>query len=196
MESRALARGMLYRWRARGAAWAGWAYHRIVSKPVIDVGLTEGPVRQEDAAPVSDALTMESLTGMGGECVFLGRTRGETSTELGSLIELEYDAYAPMAISVIEGIARDAARECGCAFIGVRHSIGAVPVGSASVLIRALSAHRNEAFVACRMIIDRLKREAPIWKRERWERGSTWQEGAPAHNARLDRESGANGGTA
>lgn len=172
---------MLYRWRGRGAAPTGGAYHRVVNEPVIDVGLTKGPVHQDDASPAPGAQADSAIAGLGGECVFLGRTRRERSAELGSLIELDYDAYAPMAISVIEGIARDAARECDCGFVGVRHSVGAVPVGEASVLIRVLCAHRSEAFVACRLIIDRLKREAPIWKRERWERGSTWQEGAPAH---------------
>ena len=169
---------MLYRSRGCGAAGGAGAYHRSVNDPaIIDVELTQGPVRQEDAAPGAAAW----LSGMGGECVFLGRTRAETHAGYGPLVELEYEAYAPMASALIAEIARDAAREFGCGFIGVRHSVGRVPVGEASVLIRALAPHRNEAFLACRLMIDRLKREAPIWKRERWEGGVTWQEGAPAN---------------
>lgn len=148
-----------------------------MNEPVIDVGLTNGPVAEHEASPDASAMDSGRLAGMGGECVFLGRTRSESDGKLGALVELEYEAYAPMATDVLRAISREVARDCGCGFVGVRHSVGAVPVGAASVLIRVLAAHRNEAFVACRMIIDRLKREAPIWKRERWERGSTWQEG-------------------
>lgn len=147
-------------------------------------------MRQEDGA--ADA-GLAACAGLGGECVFLGRTRAELSDSLGPLVALEYEAYSPMAIGVITRIAQDAARECDCGFVAVRHSVGVVPVGEASVLIRVISAHRNEAFVACRMIIDRLKREAPIWKREQWERGATWQEGAPATGGAPGAEDSAQG---
>ncbi len=141
--------------------------------------MQEGPVGESDAAPDAARFAWRDLAGMGGECVFIGRTRKESDPQHGELVALDYDAYEPMARGVIEAIAREVARDHGCGFVGVRHSLGVVPVGAGSVIVRTLAGHRNEAFVACRQIIDRLKHEAPIWKRERWERGSTWQSGHP-----------------
>lgn len=149
-------------------------YHRRV-EPLIDVKLVRGPVRGSDAVPDNPADVADS----GGECVFIGRTRGERHPDHGRLAGLGYEAYEPMAVGVISGIARRAAELHRCAFIGVRHSIGLVPVGAPSVLVRVLAGHRAEAFAACREVIDRLKGEAPIWKHERWEQGESWQRGTP-----------------
>ncbi len=138
----------------------------------IDVQLVQGPVNADDACPpVPD--------GCGGECIFLGRTRSETNDVHGGLIALEYDAYGPMAAGEIARLAREAAEACDCSYIGVRHSIGRVAVGEASVLVRVHAGHRDQAFRACRRVIDELKASAPIWKRECWEDGSTWQDGTP-----------------
>ncbi|MFG0275708.1 MAG: molybdenum cofactor biosynthesis protein MoaE, partial [Phycisphaerales bacterium] len=54
---------------------------------------------------------------------------------------------------------------------------GRVALGQASVGIAVYAGHRAEAFDACRAVIDRLKAEAPIWKREEWTSGATWQVG-------------------
>lgn len=144
--------------------------------PDIDIALVQGPIAAGSDAGAGPSRELAAT--LGGECAFIGRTRAQRHPEHGALIALEYEAYAPMAERVLREIAEESARRHGCGFIWVRHSVGAVPVGEASVLIRVLAGHRNEAFLACREVIDRLKREAPIWKRERWERGETWQSGA------------------
>ena len=141
--------------------------------PEVDVQLVQGPVAP-DGAPLPCG-----VDSLGGECVFLGRTRSERHGVHGALLALEYDAYGPMAAGVIARIARRAAADFGCAFIGVRHSLGRVAVGEVSVLVRVGAGHRDEAFGACRRVIDELKAEAPIWKREVWVGGVTWQDGAP-----------------
>ncbi|MCA9311827.1 MAG: molybdenum cofactor biosynthesis protein MoaE, partial [Phycisphaerales bacterium] len=79
----------------------------------------------------------------------------------------------------IARIARETGAELQCSHIGVRHSLGRVAVGEASVLVRVSAGHRDQAFRACRRVIDELKAQAPIWKRECWSDGTTWQDGTP-----------------
>ncbi len=134
----------------------------------IDILFTPGPV--EYAAPPMIDIG-------GGECVFLGRTRGEVHDKHGALQRLRYTAYESMARRVLESLARVAVKEHGALFVRIHHSLGEVGVGQASVLIQVVCGHRAEAFEACRMLIDRLKSEAPIWKSEVWADGATWSRG-------------------
>ena len=141
-----------------------------MSESPIDILFVHGPV--EYAAPPLLAIG-------GGECVFLGRTRGEVHGKHGPLHLLRYTAYESMARRVLESLAAVAVKEHGALFVRVHHSLGEVPVGQASVLIQVVCGHRAEAFEACRMLIDRLKSEAPIWKSEVWADGTTWSRGLP-----------------
>lgn len=114
----------------------------------------------------------------GGECVFLGRTRMERHAKHGDLLRLSYDAYREMAERVLHDLAREAVNRFGCLAVRVHHAIGEVPVGEASVLVQVACGHRDKAFEACRFLIDRLKTDAPIWKREQWQGGETWSDAA------------------
>ena len=62
----------------------------------------------------------------------------------------------------------------------IRQRVGRLAVGEASIAIAAASPHRAEAFQACRYAIERVKQIAPIWKREVFEGGEAWIEGATA----------------
>ena len=64
--------------------------------------------------------------------------------------------------------------------LGLHHRVGTLGIGEASVIIAAASPHRAEAFAACRYAIERIKQIAPIWKREYFEGGDCWIEGAVA----------------
>ena len=64
--------------------------------------------------------------------------------------------------------------------LALHHRIGRLAIGEASVAIAASSAHRADAFAACRYAIERVKQIAPIWKREFFEGGDVWIEGATA----------------
>lgn len=83
-----------------------------------------------------------------------------------------------MAERVLTDIAQEAALRHACLLVRIHHSMGEVPPGSASVLVQVVTAHRAAAFDACRYLIDALKSRAPIWKRELWEDGATWSQGA------------------
>ena len=139
--------------------------------PIIDVRLVNHPVEFTPIDPFPHSA--------GGECVFFGRTRIETHPEHGRLTRLSYEAYAPMAQSMLRDLAQQAMQQFGCMLVRIHHATGEVPPGRASVLVQVACAHRDAAFDACRFLIDRLKAQAPIWKREEWEDGSTWSAGTP-----------------
>lgn len=138
-------------------------------------------VRMISVALVNHPVEYEPLTGLpaeaGGECVFLGRTRRDRHDVHGDLARLSYEAYRPMAEQLLNQLARQAVNEFECLAVRIVHALGEVPVGSASVMVQVACGHRGEAFKACRFLIDRLKNEAPIWKREVWQDGATWPEG-------------------
>jgi molybdopterin synthase catalytic subunit len=137
----------------------------------VSVLIVDRPVDLRDLAEVP--------RGSGGDSIFLGRTRPETHPEHGPLTALDYECHVRLAERVLGKIAADAAARHHCLALRIVHAVGPVPVGAASVLVHALAAHRAESFAACREGIDRLKREAPIWKRETWADGSTWADGVP-----------------
>lgn len=143
-----------------------------MSHPLIQTSLHDGPV-----AVIDMTLPATSGGSCGGECVFLGRTRAETHPELGELLRLDYEAYAPMAERQLQKLAEQIAATHGCHAVRLVHALGPVPVGQASVVIQTLTPHRPAAFAACREAIDRLKLEVPIWKREIWEKGESFVRG-------------------
>ena len=109
---------------------------------------------------------------------FLGTVRGEN---LGRrVVELEYEAYEPLAIKAFEIISGEVARHWPTVRLALQHRTGRVPIGEVSIVIAAASPHRVEAFQACRYAIERIKQIAPIWKREVFEGGEAWVEGATA----------------
>lgn len=136
---------------------------------MIEVSLHDGPVSWSPLSWPADC---------GAEAVFLGRTRIEEHPQFGALVRLEYETYAPMTQKLLEGMAREAARRWSCGAVRIIHASGAVHPGDASVVIQVATPHRGASFDACRYLIDRLKAEAPIWKREVWQRGRTFVEGS------------------
>jgi MoaE-MoaD fusion protein len=79
---------------------------------------------------------------------------------------LDYEAYREMAADVIRAILAEAIEGHGLLGAAAEHRLGAVPLGEASVVVAVAAAHRAEAFAGAREAIDRIKAEAPIWKRE------------------------------
>lgn len=110
--------------------------------------------------------------GAGAVVTFQGVTR--------EVDRLDYEAYAEMAEERIAAILRECVERNGLEAAAAEHRTGAVPLGEPSVIVAVSAAHRGEAFAGAREAIDRIKAEAPIWKRE-VERGgaSRWVEGQP-----------------
>ena len=113
----------------------------------------------------------------GGVALFLGMVRNHN---LGRAVDhLEYDAYPPMAQKVMAEIRGRAISRFHLAEALIHHRTGRLQVGETSLLVAASSAHRSEAFEACAWIVDQVKALVPVWKKEVWEGGESWIEGAP-----------------
>ena len=117
----------------------------------------------------------------GAVVTFLGLVRNHNAGR--SVRYLEYEAYEPLALKAFEQIAAEIAARWPGARLALHHRVGRLEVGEASVAIAARSAHRGHAYAACRYAIERVKQIAPIWKREFFEGGDVWIEGATADPA-------------
>ena len=115
----------------------------------------------------------------GAVVTFLGLVRNHN---LGRQVQhLEYEAYEPLALRVFEQIAAEVAARWPGALLALHHRTGRLDISEASVAIAASSAHRAHGFAACRYAIERVKQIAPIWKREVFDGGEVWIEGATAN---------------
>ena len=127
-----------------------------------------------DAAEISRTV---GRPGAGAVVTFQGTTR--------DVERLDYEAYAEMARERIEAILRECIDRHGLEAAAAEHRIGSVPLGEPSVVVAVSAAHREEAFAGAREAIDRIKAEAPIWKKEveagegRWVEGSAPVEAEP-----------------
>lgn len=99
----------------------------------------------------------------GGVACFLGTVRNHQDGR--NVLRLEYSAYAPMAEAECARIVAEAEDRWDCA-VALAHRVGTLEVGETAVAIAAASPHRQEAFAACRYVIEEVKRRVPIWKRE------------------------------
>ena len=125
-----------------------------------------------EAIPVGGVMEFIGDPAAGGVCVFVGTTRAERNGEGVELAALEYEAYEEMAREQLEELARRAREKWGIVKVAMLHRVGRVGVGEASVVIAVSAGHREEAFAACRFLIDTLKAEVAIWKKEVWGDGA------------------------
>jgi molybdopterin synthase catalytic subunit len=108
----------------------------------------------------------------GAIVVMSGMVRNNTDGQ--AVNYLEYQAYEPMAVRVFQQIAAAVRMSWpDVTHIVIHHRTGKLEIGEISVLIAVGSPHRGEAFAACQYAIDTLKHNAPIWKKEWWENGSS-----------------------
>jgi molybdopterin synthase catalytic subunit len=114
----------------------------------------------------------------GGISVFLGTTRAEKNAAGQALTALDYEAYADMARQQLEDLAARARKKWPIIKLALLHRTGRVALADPSVVIAVATPHRADAFDACHWLIDTLKAEVTIWKKEVWADGSgTWVEG-------------------
>jgi len=163
---------------ARNGAYAGWDDEladgdEVAFLPPVSGGgathtaITSGPIDEAAVAPTL------AETGHGAVVSFVGRAR-DRSDDGREVLELEYEAYVPMAERVLEEIAEEAAERWDAA-VGIVHRVGLVPLGDVAVVIVCASAHRDAAYQASRYAIEAIKERLPIWKRERFADGSEWK---------------------
>jgi molybdenum cofactor biosynthesis protein MoaC/molybdopterin converting factor subunit 1 len=125
--------------------------------PPVSGGAVHARVTGE-ALSVDDLVAVVGRPGAGALVVFCGTTR--------DVDRLEYEAYGEMATERIASILEEAISSHGLEAAAAEHRVGEVPLGEPSVIVAVSAAHRGEAFAGAREVIDRVKAEAPIWKRE------------------------------
>ena len=113
----------------------------------------------------------------GAVVVFDGIVRNNTRGR--QTLFLVYEAYEEMALRQMRALAEEAVAVHGVRQVAMVHRLGRLEVGETSVLVAVASAHRAQAFEACRWLIDTLKKTVPIWKKEHFEDGAVWADGEP-----------------
>jgi len=114
----------------------------------------------------------------GAVASFLGMVRNHARGR--AVVALHYECYRAMAEAVLQRLIAEAAERCDPELAAsIVHGIGPMVPGDVSVAIHVGSAHRAAAFDACRLLIERLKQDIPIWKRERYDDGTeAWLQGS------------------
>ena len=115
-------------------------------------------------SPLDAAALLATVMGpaRGGTAVFLGTVRDDAGVVTG----IEYSAYEEMAEAELDRILGEVAARWPDARVAVRHRLGVIPLGEASIAIAAAAPHRAAAFDACRYVIEEVKQRLPVWKRE------------------------------
>ena len=133
--------------------------------------LTRQPI--DGAKIIADARQGED----GAVVVFEGIVRNETRGR--QTLYLDYEAYEEMAVRQMEDLARCARSQFGVRHVTMVHRLGRLQVSESRILIVVASAHRAQAFEACRWLIDTVKKTVPIWKKETFVDGAVWADGEP-----------------
>mgnify|MGYP006102155465 FL=1 len=113
--------------------------------------------------------------GCGAVVSFLGITRGKDGDA--EVLRLEFDAWQDKLTAVLEGLAKQAINDFSVTAVAMSHRTGSVGPEEPIVAIHVASPHRKEAFHACHWLIDELKKQAPLWKKEVTSKGESWKAG-------------------
>jgi len=130
-----------------------------------------------DTIDMNAAYKYVSTDEAGGIVFFFGTVRNNTRER--AVERLEYEAYQTMALRKMQAIADEACRRWPVRRHVLVHRTGALMVGEIAVLVGIATPHRADAFEACRYIIDTLKEEVPIWKKEVFGDGEVWVDAHP-----------------
>jgi molybdopterin synthase catalytic subunit len=135
---------------------------------------------------VEAAMALVAHAGAGAVDVFVGVVRDHAEGRV--VTSLEYSAYEPMARKEITRIVAEVEAKIPGARCAVHHRIGLLQVGELAVICAASTPHRGEAFTACRALIEAVKHDVPIWKRETGPDGAAWVGWVDARCARAGHE--------
>jgi molybdopterin synthase catalytic subunit len=143
-----------------------------------DDRLTSNPI---DAA---DVLRRVASPLAGAVVLFLGTTRAVTGER--RTASLDYEAFSDMATAKLAELEAEARRRWPIVECAIIHRVGHLALGEASVAVAVSTPHRGDAFEAGQWLIDTLKQDVPIWKKENWADGtSEWvhpTQDAPPHD--------------
>ena len=138
--------------------------------------LTTAPIPWEG---VTDLSRRASRAGCGAAVTFVGVVRADRVWGR-AVRALCYDAYPEMAERLIQHLVDEANARWSLDGVRVRHRIGLVEVGQISVVVVVAAQHRAQAYAASQFLIERIKHDAPVWKRAHYDDGtSRWMTDAP-----------------
>ena len=121
----------------------------------------------------------------GAESIFIGKVRDENDGK--KVTAVTYDAHDKAVMKSFQSICKKAKDKFdNNAKISLEHAKGYTPVGEISILIAVGSGHRDEAFKICRYVLEEVKHQSPIWKKEHYEDGK--EEWLPGHSLRPKKE--------
>lgn len=135
------------------------------------IKITEKPI---DIQKVID--TASSLDA-GAVDVFVGTVRNRANGK--NVLWLEYEAYETMAVAEIRKIIDAATQRWPLLGWAISHRVGTLRPGETAVAVAVATPHRKESFEACQFIVDTLKANVPIWKKEVFEDGEEWVSARP-----------------
>lgn len=128
-----------------------------------------------DVLRADEAIASVASPRAGAIEIFLGVVRDHN---LGRGVSyLEYEAYPSMAEKVMAKLAEEAKEKFGLADCAIFHRTGRLEIGETSLLVAISSGHRAPAFEAGKWLVDSIKQQVPVWKKEVWENGEAWIEG-------------------
>lgn len=143
--------------------------------------------------PIAVQRVYELVTGdpqWGGIVTFTGTTRKEHDPDHGALLRLDYTGYEGMARRELMRLAVEAKERWSAGRIALVHRLGPVPPGEVSVVVAVACGHRAGSFQACRWLIDTLKKDVPIWKKDVFEDGHVrWVQPPAAETHQKDNSS-------
>lgn len=125
---------------------------------------------RESPLDLAGLIAAVSTSERGGIASFLGLVRNQHAGR--AVLRLEYSAYRPMAEKECATIVAEAHTRWPMAQVALEHRIGTLEIGDAAVAVAAAAPHRDEAFAACRYVVEEVKRRVPIWKREHYADGT------------------------
>jgi molybdopterin synthase catalytic subunit len=128
-----------------------------------------------DPLSIDEAYDAVRRPDCGAVALFVGTVRDHHDGK--KVTRISYSAFKEMAEKEFARIAAEAASRWRTGAMYIAHRTGELKIGDASVVIAVSSAHRAEAFEACRYAIEALKKMAPIWKEEFYETGKAWISG-------------------
>lgn len=131
--------------------------------------VTGDPITWEDVAVMQRHATRISS---GALASFIGVVRADKRGHR-VVQALEYEGYPDMVQPQIDRWFQEAHNQWDLTTIQIRYRLGLVSVGEISVVVIVAASHRRDAFAACRFIVERIKHDAPIWKREWFDDGTT-----------------------
>ncbi len=123
----------------------------------------EGPITP---AFISAAIARhQDKTEIGAHSIFLGQVRKDI-LQAQEVVAIEYSAYTEMALEKFTEIREKAFAAFNLVCLHIYHSLGMVKAGEISLFVFVSAKHRKEAIAACEDIVERIKKEVPIWGKE------------------------------